>query len=89
MREELRWDFDYLWHFLEGVGFNGLVFWLLEAFSVHWLPLLLGVALLALFGVAREGFQHDWSPLTPHRMIEAWTWPLGGCVPLIAGIFQL
>jgi hypothetical protein len=76
------WDFDYLWHFLGGLGI-GLAFCLPAFFGWTFVPFI-GVILITLFGYIREKVQHDFNPLSQHQWIEAITWGLGGLTSLFS-----
>jgi hypothetical protein len=73
----MRWDWDYLWHFLPGLA----VAMLGSIPGVVWLPFA-SVPLFVGAGYTREILQHldDKPMLTLHRHIEALAWPLGALV---------
>ena len=81
----LKWDFDYLWHFLAGGGFNGLVVWLMVWIGgAWWIPFIV-VGLLFSGGILREGTQHKFKYST-HRWIEGTMWGVGGLIPALVGL---
>jgi hypothetical protein len=78
----MRWDWDYLLHFLGGGVIVGIT-----VASSHWLIPFLMVIVLVVFGWGREKMQHDWRlPLTRHQKIEALAWPAGGLVAALLGL---
>ncbi len=83
LHRPLRWDWDFAWHWLGGFAITSVV----VLSGVTNLPLaratlytVVLVFLLLWFGVDREKNQQRerWVQLSPHKWIEALTWPLGG-----------
>ena len=86
-----RWDWDYLWHFLAGLGSTAGIVGLVQITNAApWLPLLM-IPLLLVGGVVRELSQHEWSwsEMTGHRWLEGVLWGIGGLVAAGVGLVFL
>ena len=80
------WDWDYLWHLLGGAGITAPFIYTVVAWG--WPPwILIPVALtVTILGIAREGQQHDWEPLTAHQWLEGALWGSGSVVTALCGL---
>lgn len=82
----MKWDWDYLWHFLGGLLMGGIgigaryldvPLWFMPCVATGW-------------GAVRELQQSydkhgkiEWPwQWSLHRHIEAWLWPLGASIPI-------
>ncbi len=78
MSKSLKWDWDYLLHYLGGFGINGtLVATPIILFDLQWWISIIGVIAVTIFGWVREKIQHNWDALSLHQNIEAFTWTAG------------
>ena len=98
-----KWDWDYVWHDLGGIGINGLLVVLPLAFlsgpaaaawgtptvPLAWLIPFGMVPLLTVGGLLRECVQHHWEPLTPHQILEGVLWGVGSLKAALVGLIWL
>ena len=79
----MKFDYDYLLHFLGGMGLGGIA---CVTVFLGWsivVPLVAVVG-IGIFGYLREKSQHEFHPLTLHQWVEALTWPAGAASALIS-----